>query len=30
VKRRQVEKNYRALIDRVYAEVDPTTATIEG
>jgi long-chain acyl-CoA synthetase len=30
VKRRQVEKNYRTLIDRVYAEADPTAATIEG
>jgi long-chain acyl-CoA synthetase len=30
VKRRAVEKNHRALIDRVYAEVDPTAATIEG
>jgi long-chain acyl-CoA synthetase len=30
VKRRQVEKNYKALIDRVYAEADPTAAAIEG
>lgn len=30
VKRRAVEKNYKQLIDRVYAEADPTTATIEG
>ncbi len=30
VKRRQVEKNCKALIDRVYAEADPTTASIEG
>jgi len=30
VKRRAVEKNYKALIDRVYAAVDPTAATIEG
>src|SRR2546426_12678736 len=30
VKRRQVEKNYRDVIDRVYADADPTTATIEG
>ncbi len=30
VKRRQVEKNYKDLIDRVYAEADPTAATIEG
>ncbi|HYT03570.1 MAG TPA: long-chain fatty acid--CoA ligase [Gemmatimonadales bacterium] len=30
VKRRQVEKNYRALIDRVYAEADPTAAALEG
>jgi len=30
VKRRAVEKNYKALIDGVYAAVDPTAATIEG
>ena len=30
VKRRQVEKNYRATIDRVYAEADPTAAALEG
>ena len=30
VKRRQVEKNYKALIDRVYAEADPTAAAVEG
>ncbi len=30
VKRRQVEKNYKALIDRVYTEADPTAAAIEG
>jgi long-chain acyl-CoA synthetase len=30
VKRRQVEKNYKALIDRVYAEADATAAAIEG
>jgi len=30
VKRRAVEKNYKVLIDRVYAAVDPTAATIEG
>ena len=30
VKRRQVEKNYKALIDRVYAEADPTAAAIES
>jgi long-chain acyl-CoA synthetase len=30
VKRRQVERNYKALIDRVYAEADPTAAAIEG
>ena len=30
VKRRQVEKNYRALIDRAYAEADPTAAALEG
>jgi long-chain acyl-CoA synthetase len=30
VKRRAVETNYRALIDRVYAEIDPTAAAIEG
>ncbi|HYK81677.1 MAG TPA: long-chain fatty acid--CoA ligase [Gemmatimonadales bacterium] len=29
VKRRQVEKHYKALIDRVYAEADPTAAVIE-
>jgi len=30
VKRRAVEKNYKGLIDQVYAAVDPTAATIEG
>jgi long-chain acyl-CoA synthetase len=30
VKRRQVEKNYRETIDRVYAEADPTAASLEG
>ena len=30
VKRRQVEKNYKEIIDRVYAEADPTAATVEG
>ncbi|HMH83335.1 MAG TPA: hypothetical protein VK531_10725, partial [Gemmatimonadales bacterium] len=30
VKRRQVEKNYKNVIDRVYAETDPTAAAIEG
>ena len=30
VKRRVVEKNYRDVIDRVYAEADPTAAAIEG
>ncbi len=30
VKRRQVEKNYKALIDRTYAEADPTAASLEG
>ena len=30
VKRRQVEKNYKDLIDRVYAETDPTAAAVEG
>jgi len=25
-----VEKNYRDVIDRVYAEADPTAAAIEG
>ena len=30
VKRRVVEKNYKPLIDRVYADADPTAATIEG
>ena len=30
VKRRQVEKNYRELINRVYAEADPTAAALEG
>ncbi len=30
VKRRQVEKNYKEMIDRVYAEADPTAATVEG
>jgi long-chain acyl-CoA synthetase len=30
VKRRQVEQNYKALIDRVYAEADPAAAAIEG
>ena len=29
VKRRQVEKNYKDLIDRVYAAADPTAAAIE-
>src|SRR5947199_781962 len=29
VKRRAVEKNYKELIDRVYAEADPTAAAIE-
>jgi len=29
VKRRAVEKNYKQLIERVYAEVDPTAAVIE-
>ncbi|HVH08390.1 MAG TPA: long-chain fatty acid--CoA ligase [Gemmatimonadales bacterium] len=30
VKRRQVERNYKAVIDRVYAEADPTAAAIEA
>jgi len=30
VKRRQVEKNYRDTIDRVYAEADPAAAALEG
>jgi long-chain acyl-CoA synthetase len=30
VKRRQVEKNYKDLIDRVYAQADATAATVEG
>ncbi|PYO76936.1 MAG: long-chain fatty acid--CoA ligase [Gemmatimonadetes bacterium] len=30
VKRRQVEKNCKDLIDRVYAEADPTAAAVEG
>lgn len=30
VKRRAVEKNYKELIDRVYAGADPTAAAIEG
>ena len=30
VKRRQVEKNYKEMIDRVYAEADPTAAAVEG
>ncbi|HEX4601940.1 MAG TPA: long-chain fatty acid--CoA ligase [Gemmatimonadales bacterium] len=30
VKRRQVEKNYKVLIDRVYAEADPTAAALES
>jgi long-chain acyl-CoA synthetase len=30
VKRRQVEKNYKALIDGVYAEADPTAAALES
>ena len=30
VKRRQVEKNYKEVIDRVYTEADPTAATVEG
>src|SRR2546421_7784663 len=30
VKRRAVEKNYKAVIDRVYADADPTAATLEG
>ncbi|HEX4629268.1 MAG TPA: hypothetical protein VH137_10815 [Gemmatimonadales bacterium] len=30
VKRRQVEKNYKTLIDRVYADADPTAAAVEG
>ena len=29
VKRRQVEKNRKDVIDRVYAEADPTAATVE-
>jgi long-chain acyl-CoA synthetase len=30
VKRRQVEKNYKDVIDGVYSEADPTAAAIEG
>jgi long-chain acyl-CoA synthetase len=30
VKRRQVEKNYRELIDQVYRDADPTAGAIEG
>ena len=30
VKRRQVEKNHKDVIDRVYAGADPTAATVEG
>src|SRR4029077_21210173 len=30
VKRRQVEKNHKDVIDRVYAEADATAAAIEG
>jgi len=30
VKRRAVEKNYKAVIDRVYADADPTAAALEG
>ena len=30
VKRRQVEKNYRETIDRVYAAADPAAAALEG
>jgi len=30
VKRRQVEKNHKDVIDRVYAEADPAAATVEG
>ncbi len=30
VKRRQVERNYKEMIDRVYAEADPAAATVEG
>ena len=30
VKRRQVEKNYKELIDRAYRDADPTSAEIEG
>jgi len=30
VKRRAVEKNYKQLIERVYAEADPTAAAIES
>ena len=30
VKRRQVEKNYKDTIDRVYAAADPTAAALEG
>ena len=30
VKRRQVEKNYKNLIDRVYAAADPAAAAVEG
>jgi long-chain acyl-CoA synthetase len=29
IKRRQVEKNYKGLIDRVYAETDSSAATVE-
>jgi long-chain acyl-CoA synthetase len=30
VKRRQVERNYKELIDRTYRDADPTSAAIEG
>ena len=30
VKRRQVEKNYRDVIDRVYTQADPAAAALEG
>jgi len=30
VKRRQVEKNIQDLIDRVYAQADPTAGPVEG
>ena len=30
VKRRQVEKNYKELIDQVYRDADPTASAIEG